>query len=227
LFADGLAARGIEWKTPGVSSIQYLEENGILETRPLLAHCIRVDEQDIETIAETSSSVAHCPKSNARLGHGRARLEKFLEHKLKVGLGTDSVASNNNCDLLEEARFSALIARIGSVTAPTGTNITSSDVLSMATLGGAQCLKQQGKIGELKAGAQADLAIVSINDVHQLPSYDPESTLVFASSGRDVILTIIAGTEIYRDGQVQTVDEKGLRERVKAIALKLNQDTTQ
>ena len=110
-FADGLAKRNIEWVAPRVSTIQYLKQRGILETQALLAHCVRVDEQDIETLVESKATVAHCPKSNAKLGHGRAPFARFLERRLDVGLGSDSVASNNTCDILEEARFAALIAR--------------------------------------------------------------------------------------------------------------------
>ena len=84
IFADGLAKRNIEWAAPGVSTIQYLKERGVLETSPLLAHCIRVDEKDIETLAETKSKVAHCPKSNAKLGHGRAPLAAFLDRESKL-----------------------------------------------------------------------------------------------------------------------------------------------
>jgi 5-methylthioadenosine/S-adenosylhomocysteine deaminase len=221
LFAIGLAARGIEWKTPAASPIQYLKESGILQTQPLLAHCIRVDDQDIETIAATSSSVVHCPKSNSRLGHGRAPLRKFLDKRLKLGLGSDSVASNNNCDLLEEARFATLLARLDTEDSSVKAQVTPEVVLNLATMGGARCLRLEDQVGDLKVGKQADLAIVSLEGVHQLPSYEPQSTLVFASSGRDVILTMIAGTEVFRDGQVLTVDEKELRTRVKSIAQKL------
>src|SRR5215813_4256740 len=110
-FADGLAKRGIEWQTPGVSIVQYLAGTGILGTKPLLAHCIRVDDEDVQTIATHGGSIAHCPKSNAKLSHGRAPFAKFLKAGIKVGLGSDSVASNNICDLLEESRFALLSAR--------------------------------------------------------------------------------------------------------------------
>jgi len=200
-FAQGLARREIEWKAPGVSTIDYLKQVGVLDVRPLLAHCIRVDDRDIEILRETGSAVAHCPKSNAKLGHGRAPFAKFLQAGIAVGLGSDSVASNNTCDILEEARFATLMARAG------GAQVTAEEALRVATCG-----------GELAEGAPADFAIVSLTGVHQLPSYDPIATLIFASSGRDVILTVVAGREVYRDGRVSNVDEDRLRVRMSEIS---------
>jgi cytosine/adenosine deaminase-related metal-dependent hydrolase len=202
VFAEGLARREIEWKAPGISTIQYLLKLGVLDVRPLLAHCIRVDDIDIETLRDTGAKVAPCPKSNAKLGHGRAPFAKFIEAGIPVRLGSDSVASNNTCDILEEARFATLLARAG------GDDISATRVLKAAT-------------GDLKEGGQADLAVISLTGVHQLPSYDPAATLIFASSGRDVILTVVAGREVYRDGRVTTVDEDRLRARLKEISEKL------
>ena len=203
VFAEGLARRSIEWNAPGISTIRYLKQRGMLDTRPLLAHCIHVDDDDIETLRDYQARVAHCPKSNAKLGHGRAPLAKFFEAGVVVGLGSDSVASNNTCDILEEARFATLFARAG------GSDVSAARILDTAT-------------GELKEGAQADLAVVSLTGVHQLPSYDPIATLIFASSGRDVILTVVAGREVYRDGRVTTVDEARLRARLNEITEKLS-----
>jgi 5-methylthioadenosine/S-adenosylhomocysteine deaminase len=199
-FAEGLARRSIEWQTPGMSTIQYLKQVGILETQPLLAHCIRVDDDDIETLRATGSAVAHCPKSNAKLGHGRAPFAKFIAAGVMVGLGSDSVASNNTCDLLEEARFATLLSRAA------GDHISVEQALRAALFG-----------NELREGAPADLIAVSLTGVHQTPGYDPVATLIFASSGRDVILTVIDGREVYRDGRVTTVDEDRLRARVTEI----------
>jgi cytosine/adenosine deaminase-related metal-dependent hydrolase len=204
VFAEGLARRSIEWKAPGLSTIQYLKQVGILETQPLLAHCIRVDDVDIEILRDTRSKVAHCPKSNAKLGHGRAPFAKFIDAGVAVGLGSDSVASNNTCDILEEARFAALLARAA------GAPVTGEEVLRAATFG-----------GELSEGSQADLAVLSLRGVHQLPSYDAIATVVFASSGRDVILTLVAGREVFRDGRVTTVDEDRLQARIVEISKKL------
>jgi len=213
-FAEGLAKRSIEWNAPRVSTIQYLKQVGILDVRPLLAHCIRVDDADIETLRDTRSKVAHCPKSNAKLGHGRAPFAKFINAGVTVGLGSDSVASNNTCDLLEEARFATLLAR-------TDGQISANQVLESATIGGARCFELENQIGQLTEGFQADLTAVSLTGVHQIPNYDTVATLIFASSGRDVILTVIGGREVFRDGRVAGVDEERLRARMNEICRKL------
>ncbi len=217
-FAEGLARRGIEWHAPGVSTIQYLAALGVLSVRPLLAHCIQVDNADIETLRETGARVAHCPKSNAKLGHGRAPFAKFLEHKVIVGLGSDSVASNNTCDMLEEARFALLSARaVSDVTAM----MSAADVLSTMTRDGAHALGLENQTGTLDVGLEADLTVVNLNGAHQLPVFDPVAALVFSSSGRDVLLTMVAGKEIYRDGRVLSVDEERLGARLKEIGGRL------
>jgi 5-methylthioadenosine/S-adenosylhomocysteine deaminase len=197
-----------------MSTIAYLNQIGILRTRPLLAHCIRVDDADIETIRATGAKVAHCPKSNAKLGHGRAPFAKFIEAGIAVGLGSDSVASNNTCDILEEARFAALLSRAA------GNQISADQALKSATIRGSECFEYE--IGQLKEGFQADLTAVALTGVHQIPGYDPISTLIFASSGRDVILTVIAGREVYRDGKITGVDEERLHARMNEISEKLN-----
>ncbi|MBO0236673.1 amidohydrolase family protein, partial [Vibrio parahaemolyticus] len=90
---------------PGLSSLEYLEKTGVLAARPLLIHCVNVNRAEIDKAGAYGASIAHCPKSNAKLGHGVAPLEDFLDSGIAVGLGSDSVASNNLCDLIEEARF--------------------------------------------------------------------------------------------------------------------------
>lgn len=215
MFAEGLAKRNIGWKTPGVSVIEYLCDRQILDTRPLLAHCIRVDERDLEILAEKRTKVAHCPKSNAKLGHGHAPFNAFLERTIDVGLGSDSVASNNTCDILEEARFATLLARMVKP-------VSAEQVFSVATIGGARCLGLGGTTGELSAGAVADFAVLSLRGTHQVPSYDPVASVVFSSSGRDVLLTVINGKEVFKDGVVANVDEERLRARMAEIRDKLS-----
>ncbi|HMG72860.1 MAG TPA: amidohydrolase family protein [Pyrinomonadaceae bacterium] len=217
-FAEALSARDIAWQAPGISTIQYLQRHGVLETRPLFAHCINVDDGDLELIKLSGAGIAHSPKSNLKLGHGRAPFAEFITRGLSVGLGSDSVASNNTCDLLEEARFATLLARLGRTTAP----VSAEQALFAATLGGARAMGKEDQIGALAPGMQADISVVNLNGPHQQPVRDPADALVFASSGRDVLLTMVAGREIYRDGQVNGVDEAELRKRLAQVRTKID-----
>lgn len=222
-FADGLARRGIEWHAPGISTIQYLERHNILRARPLLAHCIAVDDADIETIKAAGAKIAHCPKSNAKLGHGRAPFAAFVEKNVTVGFGSDSVASNNTCDLLEEARFATLLSRINDDRKRLPQMLSAEIALRTATTGGARALGYETRTGVLIAGAQADITVVSLEGAHQIPVHDPAAALIFSSSARDVLLTMVAGREVYRDGRILTVDEERLSDRMKEMAERLRQ----
>ncbi len=223
-FADGLKSRGIDWQAPGLSTIQYLKQHGILATKPLLAHCIHVDNKDLETLGETGTRIAHCPKSNSKLRHGVAPLTKFLDEGIATGLGSDSVASNNVCDLFEEARYALLLARSSPAAKNSKSDLSAHDGLELATRGGANALGMSQQLGALHEGMQADFAIVSLDGTQQIPVYDPVGTLVFSSSAGDVVLTVVAGTEVYRDGRVTNVDEDRLRARMREIGEKLAAD---
>jgi cytosine/adenosine deaminase-related metal-dependent hydrolase len=220
-FAEALAQRGIEWNAPGLSAIQYLKRHCVLQTKPLLAHCIRVDNADVETLKDSGARIAHCPKSNAKLGHGHAPFSNFLERGIAVGLGSDSVASNNTFDIFEEARFATLMARSEIGDSGSKKMMAATDALHAATAGGARAIGLEGHTGELRPGLQADFAVVSLAGPHQIPSYDPINTLIFASSGRDVVLTVVAGREVFSAGEVTTIDEQRLAARMKEIAIKL------
>jgi 5-methylthioadenosine/S-adenosylhomocysteine deaminase len=220
-FAEGLSKRGIEWHAPGISTIQYLKRHGVLETRPLLAHCINVDQEDLDLIKQSNAGIAHCPRSNAKLGHGKAPLANFLNHEISVGLGSDSVASNNNCDILEEARFATLLARLD-IDQDSSATVSAEQSLFAATLGGARAMGRDAHVGALAPGMQADIAVFGVDGAHQQPMHDPAAALVFASSGRDVLMTMVAGKEIYRDGVVSGVDEREICNRLAQIRMKID-----
>jgi 5-methylthioadenosine/S-adenosylhomocysteine deaminase len=196
---------------------------GVLDARPLLAHCVRVDEGDVRLLKQYGAGVAHCPKSNAKLGHGRAPLAAMLGAGVGVGLGSDSVASNNTCDLLEESRFAVLASRAAGETSEGGRMLGAEDALRLMTYGGASALDLQGVTGALAEGLEADLVAVRLDASHLTPAYDPVATLVFSSSGRDVLLTVVAGREVFRDGRVTTLDEGDLRARVLDLARRLSE----
>lgn len=196
-FTDVYEKFEVEWYSPHCTPIEYLERLGVLSARPLLAHCVAVSESDIGKIASYGASIAHCPKSNAKLGHGYAPLEAFLDAGINVGLGSDSVASNNVCDLLEESRFAALSARNR-----TGSKrfISAKEILETATIGGAKAMGLDAEIGTLEPGKHADIAVVSISNAAQQPVNDIHTALVFSSNARDVVMTMVAGLEVFRSG---------------------------
>ena len=198
-FADALRARGIGVAARGASTIALLDRTGVLRARPLLIHCVRASRDDIRRIADHECGVAHCPASNAKLGHGVADLAGLLDAKVAVGLGSDSVASNNRMDLIDEARLAILLGR---AVGRRWDSFSSALGLALATTGGARALGLQGEVGALDVGKAADLAAFPLDGLHAQPVQDPESALLFATSGRGATLVTVAGEELVRNGQL-------------------------
>ena len=210
-FADGLRRRGIEVAPRGESPVALLEACGVLATRPLLIHCVRVNAADVGRIASSSSAVAHCPVSNAKLGHGVAPLLDLLEVGIPVGLGSDSMASNNRMDLLEEARVALLAQR---ATAQLCDAPEAGDMIELATIAGARALGIDAQVGSLEEGKQADLAAFAIEPA--VPIQDPVAALVFSISAARARFVTVAGRVLIRDGELVS-PRAGLAERMQTL----------
>ena len=198
-WADSHRSRGMEVVPRADSPIRLLERVGVLDARPLLIHCVRVDGGDVGAIAQHDCAIAHCPASNAKLGHGIAPLTEFLRAGIRVGIGSDSVASNNRMDLLDEARLGVLMQRARTAQFNV---ITASEALELATLGGARALGLESEIGSLDVGKSADLAAFPLDAPRSAPVYDPASALVFAASGRMASFVAVAGRPLVRDSRL-------------------------
>ena len=198
-WADGHRARGIPVPVRGESPIRVLEKTRVLESRPLLIHCVRTDATDIAAIKLHDCSVAHCPASNAKLGHGVAPLLDMLAAGVRVGLGSDSVASNNAMDLLAEARLASLVQR---ASARRHDVVSATEALTLATLGGARAVGLDAEAGSLDVGKSADLAAFPLDQRANDPVYDPVAALVFSPGARVARFVAVAGNVLVRDGQL-------------------------
>jgi cytosine/adenosine deaminase-related metal-dependent hydrolase len=203
-FADRLRARGIAVAPQARSPVALLEACGLLACQPLLIHVIQADETDIASIARAGASVAHCPISNLKLGHGIAPVEQLHAAGIAVGLGTDSVASNDRMDLLGEARQATLLQ---SLRQGVPDALSAHAALAMATIGGAKALRLDAHIGSLEIGKAADLAAFPVRHDDAQPMFDPAVTLVHVLAGAvPAELVVVAGRERVRAGRVLDAD---------------------
>ena len=198
-WADSHRARGLAVVPRAGSPIRLLERTRVLDARPLLIHCVRADADDVRIIARHDCAVAHCPASNAKLGHGIAPLTELLHAGVRVGLGSDSVASNNRMDLLDEARLAVLMQR---ARAGRPNVVSATEVLELATLGGARALGLEGEVGSLDVGKSADLAAFPLDHARSLPVYDPATALVFSASGRAATFVAVAGRPLVQESRL-------------------------
>lgn len=186
----------------GRSPVKYLADCGIFDIPAVAAHCVHLDEEDIAILKEHKVTVASCPKSNAKLASGICPVTELLDAGVNVAIGTDSVASNNNLNMIEEMRFFNLFQKARTCDP---TVITAKQTLYAATRAGA-IAQQRPDSGLVKEGFKADLTVMNIDTVNMFPTYDVLNNLVYAASGSDVVLTMVDGRVLYRDGLYTTID---------------------
>ena len=182
---------------PGDSGIRVLGRRGLLSSRMLAAHCVKIEEDEIALLAENDVAVVHCPRSNALLGCGIAPLAELRAAGLRVGLGTDSPASTPSFDMFDEMRAALYAARARTERADA---LTAADALELATLGSARALGLEDEIGSLTPGKQADLTVVSLAGSPFLPWEDPVTALVLGGSPERVVATLVSGEPRYEKG---------------------------
>ncbi len=196
----------------GLTPIRYFESLGVLDVPVTAAHCVWVDEGDIEILADRGVFVACNPASNMKLGSGFAPIPAMLERGVNVCLGTDGMASNNNLDLFQELYLMALVykgaALVPAVVAP-------KQVLAAATRVGAL---SQGRedCGLVKQGMKADVCVLDVTGPSWAPMTDPLVNVVYAGHGSDVVLTMADGQVVYRDGQWPGIDVERAKAEVEA-----------
>jgi len=218
-FADRWRKRSIDVKKRARSPIALLEIQDVLQPGALLIHCVRVDDDDIKTSARRGCSVAHCPASNAKFGHGVAPLLPMIAAGISVGIGSDSVASNNRMDILDEARLAVLTHRAVSRRHDA---FGAHQALALATIGGAQALGIDDTVGSLETGKDADFAAFKVDIARTTPLGDPCSAAIFALPGRSAELVAVKGTILVERGHARASDPT-LTQRVRKAGAALAQ----
>ncbi|HSB03791.1 MAG TPA: amidohydrolase family protein [Thermodesulfobacteriota bacterium] len=206
----------------GKSMIHHLKDIGFLGPHVLLAHCVWITEEDLDTISETEASIVHCPVSNLKLGSGVAPLEKMLDKKITVSLGTDNTSCNDAQNMFEVMKLAALLPKIWHEQFERWPKAM--DIFKMATQNGAKVTKREGEIGTLKIGARADLTLLDLDTVSFLPVGEIQRNLVYSENGRSVHTVIVGGEVIFEDKKITQVSEADLREEIIEAAEKLKRD---
>ncbi len=199
----------------GVTPTQHLDELGVLGATTLAAHCVVLDDDDIDLLAERRVKVSHCVESNLKLASGIAPVVRMLERGITVSLGTDGSASNNNVDMFGEMNC---VAKVHKVDRMDPTAMSAETTLEAATLGGARALGMEERIGSLVVGKKADVIVIDLDQPHLIPLYNVPSHLVYAARGGDVVHSIINGRIVMRDRQLLTIDEHETMVAMREIA---------
>ena len=196
----------------GMPVIPYVKKQNLFDAKVLAAHCVHVDDGEIQTLLHHKAGVAHNPSSNLKLASGFAPVNKMLEVGLNVGIGTDGPASNNDLDMFEEMRLAAFL---GKVTTGDPTAIPAQTALSMATRLGANALHVGHLTGSLEPGKRADLILVDIHTLHNSPRFRRDrhglyAQLVYAAKSHDVTDVMVEGQWLMRDRKLITLSEDEL-----------------
>ena len=194
----------------GKSPVQWLESLGAFDVPAIAAHCVWVDDADIEILAARGVTVAHNPASNMKLSSGFAPIAKMLEAGVNVALGTDGMASNNNHDMFQDMYLAAMLPK-GNQLDPT--LITPKQALYAATRAGAIAQGRED-CGLVKQGFRADVCVLDVSGPSWCPVNDMPTNVVYAGHGSDVVLTMCDGRVVYREGQWPTVDLGRVQEEV-------------
>lgn len=204
--------------TFGATSVEFYESIRFFDGHTIAAHMVWPTEAEIAILAERQVGVIHNPTSNMKIASGISPVSQMLEAGVRMGLGTDGAASNNDLDMWEEMRLAALLQKVDRMDP---TVMSAATVLNMATHGGAIAIGLGDTIGSLEAGKRADLIQVSFNDVHHIPTYDVISHLVYVTDEQDVATVVVDGNVLMKDGEMLTIDTGRLTAEAKALAAEI------
>ncbi|UMZ72631.1 amidohydrolase [Natranaerofaba carboxydovora] len=191
--------------------VEHVNDLGLFEVPVLAAHCVHVNDEEMDILKANNVGVAHNPESNMKLGSGIAPIPKMLDKKLKLGIGTDGASSNNNLDMLEETRSAALLQKVQTLDP---TVMPAYQTLYMATRGGAEVLGLADQIGSLEEGKCADLIMLDLNKPHLAPTHDVIANIVYSARADDITMVMVNGQKLVQDKELQLMDVKSILDEI-------------
>lgn len=201
----------------GKTPAEYFAECGLFDQPTTAAHCVWVEDSDIEIIKSKGVIPVHCPSSNMKLGSGFAPIKQMIEAGIPVTIGTDGASSNNNLNMVEEIYLAAMINK-GSTQDPEF--MYPAQLLKLATINGARAQDRED-CGFIKVGNKADLVIFDMDKPHLQPVFDELANILYSGQSDDICMTMVDGQIVYKDGEFKTIDiEKvmhkavGIKERI-------------
>jgi len=190
-------------RATGMRNIEYLSSLGLAAPHVALAHCVHLNDAELDILARTGTHVLHCPSSNLKLGSGVAPVVEMLARDISVSLGADGAPCNNRLDMFTEMRTAALLQKVSH-----GTDaLPARRVLRMATIDGARALGLDSETGTLEAGKRADCIVVALDRLHLTPRPDIVSAVVYAAGASDVSAVVIDGRIVMRERELTTLNE--------------------
>lgn len=204
-------------KLTGRRNLTHLAHVGLLSDRLRVAHCVHLDDAEVDALARSGAHVLHCPSSNLKLGSGIAPIARYLERGIAVSLGADGAPCNNNLDGLREARLAALLQkpRFGPAALPAPV------ALELLTIRGAAALGMADEIGSLEPGKQADVVAIDLEGAHAQPAGDACARVVYACERSDLRMVFVAGQLVVERGRAFFCDETEVVASAKAETRKL------
>ncbi|MGV6852671.1 MAG: TRZ/ATZ family hydrolase [bacterium] len=201
----------------GLRPLDRLNKLGLINDRLIAVHMTALEDHEINLLAENGSSVVHCPESNMKLASGIAPVEKLRHAGVNVAIGTDGAASNNDLDMIGEMRSAAMLGKI----AGTAEDVPAQYVLEMATINGARALGIDSEVGSIEVGKSADLVALDFSGIETTPVYNVISQLVYAASRYQVSDVWVAGKQLLKERELQTIDKAALQTRIEQWGVKI------
>jgi 5-methylthioadenosine/S-adenosylhomocysteine deaminase len=204
--------------TFGMTSIEFFESIGFFDGPTIAAHVVWPTDAEIPILAERQVGVIHNPTSNMKIASGISPVTDMLKAGVRMGLGTDGAASNNDLDMWEEMRLAAFLQKVEQMNPEV---LSANTVLTMATRGGATAIGLGDKIGSIEPGKRADLIQIEFDDVHHVPTYDVVSHLVYVNDEQDVSSVVVDGKVLMRDREMLTIDTARVATEARAFAARI------